>query len=250
MRHRQHRRHSSGAFTLLEVLVVVAVIALLVAILIPSLARARRQARQLVCQTNLRTIAQAWHLYLADSNGKFLKSGPGLDNVQINFGGKQGQLDAFKGDKPLNRYVGPPLNTSTGTKVFFCPFDVGSGRAQPTYFDYQGNSYLMNHFLVGPPGPPGLQAKPGDPDWVEPMLEKLAGLDVAEVRNLSRLLLVGDLGWYNAWESTFGEEDHIDWHEPPGRHNIAFLDGHVAFIEIQKGQYSTASYTLIPFKKQ
>ena len=46
-------------FTLIEILVVVAIIALLVAILIPSLARARQQARTLYCATNLRTSHQA-----------------------------------------------------------------------------------------------------------------------------------------------------------------------------------------------
>jgi prepilin-type N-terminal cleavage/methylation domain-containing protein len=68
-------RRSPKGFTLIEVLVVVAIIALLISILLPSLTAARRQAKMLVCQTNLRTICQANYLYGA-SNKDSMPSGP------------------------------------------------------------------------------------------------------------------------------------------------------------------------------
>jgi len=55
-------------FTLIELLVVVSIIALLIAILLPSLQRARGQARATVCLTNIRTISHGWHMY-ADQYG-------------------------------------------------------------------------------------------------------------------------------------------------------------------------------------
>ena len=61
----------SGAFTLVELLVVIAIIAVLMAILMPSLRRAREQARIVVCQTNLRQIGQAMHMYAPDYDDKF-----------------------------------------------------------------------------------------------------------------------------------------------------------------------------------
>ena len=57
------RRHRRVAFTLIEVLVVVAILALLVAILLPSLQRAREQAKVAVCKANCRQIASLVDMY-------------------------------------------------------------------------------------------------------------------------------------------------------------------------------------------
>ena len=63
-------RHCSCGFTLIELLVVVAIIALLVAILLPSLSRAKEQARRAACASNLHQLVVALHLYSEDNNEK------------------------------------------------------------------------------------------------------------------------------------------------------------------------------------
>jgi len=50
-------------FTLVEILVVIAIVALLVAVILPTLAAARRQSRVIACAANLRTVGSAMHHY-------------------------------------------------------------------------------------------------------------------------------------------------------------------------------------------
>lgn len=71
MAHAAHRGESRPrpAFTLIEVMVVVAIIALLIAILLPSLAEARRIARAAQCATNLRTAGHGVYYYTQANQG-------------------------------------------------------------------------------------------------------------------------------------------------------------------------------------
>jgi prepilin-type N-terminal cleavage/methylation domain-containing protein/prepilin-type processing-associated H-X9-DG protein len=55
-----------NGFTLIELLVVIAVIALLLAILLPALGRARDQAHDTVCKSNLKGVGLGISMYLGD----------------------------------------------------------------------------------------------------------------------------------------------------------------------------------------
>jgi prepilin-type N-terminal cleavage/methylation domain-containing protein/prepilin-type processing-associated H-X9-DG protein len=59
------------AFTLVELLVVIAIIALLLAVLVPSLARAKEQGRDIYCQNNLHQMYLAAMVYTENYKGSF-----------------------------------------------------------------------------------------------------------------------------------------------------------------------------------
>ena len=65
---------SGAGFTLVELLVVVSIIALLISILLPSLKKAREQAKQVKCFANLKGIATGNTIYGAEWNGWFAGS--------------------------------------------------------------------------------------------------------------------------------------------------------------------------------
>ncbi len=61
-----NRRPDRSGFTLIELLVVIAIIAVLISILLPSLKLARDQGKQLLCNTNLRSMGEASAFYAAE----------------------------------------------------------------------------------------------------------------------------------------------------------------------------------------
>lgn len=113
--------HRPSAFTLLEVLVVVAIIALLAAFLLPSLAKARKQARRTVCATNLHEVGLALVAY-TQTHREF----PHQARVGVPGGELQNPGGNVIGAWPtsvhdvLGRYIGK-RSAIKPSEVFYCP---------------------------------------------------------------------------------------------------------------------------------
>lgn len=63
----KHAIHKSRAFTLTELLVVIAIIAILAALLLPTLWKAKEQARSIVCKNLLHQIGLGLEMYVEDN---------------------------------------------------------------------------------------------------------------------------------------------------------------------------------------
>jgi prepilin-type N-terminal cleavage/methylation domain-containing protein len=71
MEHKTISHSKTAAFTLVELLVVIAIIALLMSILMPALARVRKQAKDVLCQSNLKQWSIIFSMYTEDHEGYF-----------------------------------------------------------------------------------------------------------------------------------------------------------------------------------
>lgn len=69
------------AFTLIELLVVVAIIAVLISILLPSLNQAKKQAKQVLCATDMRSCYESTSIYSYANKGWIIR---GLENLHAN----------------------------------------------------------------------------------------------------------------------------------------------------------------------
>jgi len=236
-------------FTLVELLVVIAIISSLLAILLPAMHRVRVITRRVVCQSNLRQIATAWHAYLTENDGYFLQ----LTNYNHGFGGWRGYGGLLAvNHRPLNSYVGLPFDVTTDNvaKLFRCPSDSGgvfSYSPQDLAYNLFGNSYQTNTMLIGPtqiaiPRDPRAQLHIG-------INKRLKNLNVNKVSKSSLLLLVGDNNWLNEFKYDVPLSTEGDWHGRLRHYNMAFLDGHVDFIKIRKGLYVTSEYNVLPFEE-
>lgn len=206
------------AFTLIELLVVVAIIALLISILLPSLQRARRQSRTVVCASNMRNLMFATTLYADENDSRFPTAG-------LTHGGQADDLERAWVVQLAKEY-------GKQDKCVRCPSDhsaywktpLPDGRIRRT--SYASNSYTVfeigdepafNRFSV-------IQRPAATIYWVE-LAEKgdFAGADHVHAEDW----------WFGESEKLAAREMELHQHLET-KANYAFMDTHVDTLTFNK----------------
>ncbi len=156
-------------FTLIELLVVIAIIGILAAMVFPVFARARESARKAVCLSNVKNIALAFQMYLADNNDTLPPAehrGEALSYFDTLPGGRTNWNGTYMGHcgvvQMANPYLRWPVILDEYVKnreVWSCPSAKMSGGASmiapgPDWlFYYQANDGIWGQAADGVIGP-------------------------------------------------------------------------------------------------
>jgi prepilin-type N-terminal cleavage/methylation domain-containing protein/prepilin-type processing-associated H-X9-DG protein len=221
--------HSTGGFTLVELLVVVGVIGILSSFLLAAVNGAKGNARRITCLSNLRQINLGVRMYSDDANDRAPKPARWTPSP----------YDAYK--ELMKSYVGLTGASSKQDKLFACPADkfyydyslghyphsapltgyVAQGVCSRPDFDY--SSYLFNAGNVfsttnRPPTRPGI-----------------AGLPLSSIKHPSRTVLLAEVpalipfSWHSPkWPISSVRNDFFN----NAMNMVSFVDGHVRYVKI------------------
>ncbi|HUU85322.1 MAG TPA: DUF1559 domain-containing protein [Phycisphaerae bacterium] len=241
------RGRAVPAFTLVELLTVISVIALLIAILLPSLQKAREQARSVACLANLSELGHGTAVYQNDHGDRLpvspaekLRHGTGDGHMvsvrtTCHWGGRRAEylhggteedpLAPESEIRPLTRYLYPNATLDSPTPIFRCPSDRPtdwSNSLIPGANIYRtcGNSYYINFFGK----------------------ETFASLPAQGPTSKSVLYMETPLYEY------LGLQVQGDgWHRRFSTHNLLFLDLHAASTYVDSRQREGRDWSVTDF---
>lgn len=225
--------HSRRGFTLIELLVVIAIIALLTAILVPSLSRAREQARFVVCKSNLKNYGILAFMYIDDNDGKMPDAWTSFYNKHNEYRNEPHRYCRWHNpDFDLEKhpeYAGPFWPYLKGKDVHICPSFYRIAREygpnHPEHVDsipiipnysYSMNSYLSNKIVTNVKRHGEIVFFAEENLWITSPYNKYAFNDTA-------------MCIYQQWDS-FGTF-HLTRDPEEGVVNAVFLDGQVRTVK-------------------
>jgi len=120
----RRKPRSTGAFTLLELLVVIGIIGILAGLLLPVLSRAQEKARQTKCLSNFKQLGMAFHLYLEESREFF----PAPASKTAYGPLPEDWIHWQHNRSPAKSAIAPHLAGVFSTNLFRCPSDRDAER--------------------------------------------------------------------------------------------------------------------------
>ena len=241
-------------FTLVELLVVIGIIALLIAVLMPALGRAKEQANQVKCMSNMRMIGQAFMMYVNNNKFRFPRAAGGGATREdwLYWEGYATPPDPNRplDDSAIAPYLGKPVNP----EILRCPSDdIMVRRSGVTYrFSYSTN-YLITRL---PPSYVGHYRT-----YYNNQAETDKPIRITEIKNSSQKILIIDESHNTAddgcwaWMESLGSgqnvastrhmrrAEQIQFKTDPkaGRSNCGFADGHVEYFT-RKGTFERLNF--------
>jgi len=216
-------RSKFRGFTLIELLVVIAIIALLLALLMPSLQRARAQARRAACAAHLKSCGYAGVLYSNDNNGQFpychMEVSPGSGSYAV-------WVSSGRDNPETRGYLAHGLfffhNLIKEPRVFYCP-----GNNNPTL---QFGKLPSDPANKGGGWPRGRIPDDLGPNqaWVQTTYHYRSLWDEKQWRAVNSALDGGGMAFM---ADVFSDPSRgVQYHHKDG-YNIAYVDGHSEYIK-------------------
>ena len=150
------RQSKSKGFTLVELLVVIAIIALLVSILLPALAKARDEARKVLCMTHLKQIGVGIALYMIEeSDSKYPQQ------IRPILGASEGHWWQEVSPYIDEAFDGPSPGIAKAT-VGNCPSHTEADvtTSSDNQYSYRANILMMTNWYANPAAFPPMQPEP------------------------------------------------------------------------------------------
>ncbi len=146
-----------AGFTLIELLVVISIIALLIGILLPALGAARRSARTIQCQSNVRQLSIAFQGYSTDTNAFYPGDGRlTYSDRDNNLGNWVPGFSMQQAVSPVDLTKGSIYPYAESLEIFRCPEDEFT-EPEPPNPGSSGLSYTVSNHIYNTSGRmPGL----------------------------------------------------------------------------------------------
>ncbi len=234
-------KRQKKAFTLIELLVVISIIALLVSILMPALNRAKEQAKNVLCLTNVRSLSIGYQMFNDENDEKGVTyNSNGQNNLWLEQVAKKlSNIDEVRYCPSTrdNQVVATTGHIAGSAKEYWGWYDSSPEGSSISFGSYGLNGWLYNDSDLS-----GITA-----NWTKNKFGKGAGM-----KHTAEVPVFFDSVWIDAWPNhgdTVAADFDLDQTSQSlpnnmmcrlmvNRHSgnlpVSFVDGHIEEIALKR----------------